>query len=70
MKFGEQNCVCLQVVIPFFSVFLKDLYYLNETYSSHLSNGDINFEVKYIIKVYKHHYIFANVYEYFFACHR
>lgn len=33
-----------QIIIPFFSLFVKDLYFLNEGCSNKLPNGDINFE--------------------------
>ncbi|XP_052071929.1 ras-GEF domain-containing family member 1B-like isoform X2 [Mytilus californianus] len=33
-----------KIVIPFFSLFVKDLYFLNEGHSSKLENGNINFE--------------------------
>lgn len=35
----------LQIVIPFFSLLIKDIYFLNEGCASRLSNGHINFEV-------------------------
>ena len=34
-----------QVVIPFFSLLVKDLYFLNEGCAGKLANGHINFEV-------------------------
>lgn len=34
-----------QIVIPFFSLLIKDIYFLNEGCASRLSNGHINFEV-------------------------
>ncbi|XP_062598894.1 ras-GEF domain-containing family member 1B-like isoform X2 [Saccostrea cucullata] len=33
-----------KIIIPFFSLFVKDLYFLNEACSNKLPNGDINFE--------------------------
>nr|XP_011412291.2 ras-GEF domain-containing family member 1B isoform X4 [Crassostrea gigas] len=33
-----------KIIIPFFSLFVKDLYFLNEGCSNKLPNGDINFE--------------------------
>lgn len=36
-----------RIVIPFFSLFLKDLYFLNECSASRRSNGHINFEVRF-----------------------
>lgn len=35
----------LQIVIPFFSLLIKDIYFLNEGCASSLTNGHINFEV-------------------------
>ncbi|TTC59082.1 Ras-GEF domain-containing family member 1B-B [Bagarius yarrelli] len=35
--------ICL-IVIPFFSLFIKDIYFLNEGCASRLPNGHINFE--------------------------
>lgn len=35
----------LQIVIPFFSLLIKDIYFLNEGCASRLPNGHINFEV-------------------------
>ena len=37
--------VCLQVVIPFFSLFVKDLYFLNEGCTNRQADGNVNFEV-------------------------
>lgn len=34
-----------QIVIPFFSLFIKDIYFLNEGCVNRLPNGRINFEV-------------------------
>ena len=34
-----------QIVIPFFSLFVKDMYFLNEGCTNKLSGGHINFEV-------------------------
>lgn len=36
--------ISFQIIIPFFSLFVKDLYFLNEGCSNKLPNGDINFE--------------------------
>jgi hypothetical protein len=48
---SEVNCglylillLSFQIIIPFFSLFVKDLYFLNEGCSNKLPNGDINFE--------------------------
>lgn len=35
----------LQIVIPFFSLLIKDIYFLNEGCATRLTNGHINFEV-------------------------
>ncbi|XP_071952113.1 ras-GEF domain-containing family member 1B-like isoform X2 [Antedon mediterranea] len=35
---------CDRIVIPFFSLLVKDIYFLNEGCSNRLSNGHINFE--------------------------
>ncbi|MEQ2164768.1 hypothetical protein GOODEAATRI_010180, partial [Goodea atripinnis] len=35
----------LEIVIPFFSLLIKDIYFLNEGCSSRLQNGHINFMV-------------------------
>lgn len=35
----------LQIVIPFFSLLIKDIYFLNEGCATRLPNGHINFEV-------------------------
>lgn len=35
----------LQIVIPFFSLLIKDIYFLNEGCATRLANGHINFEV-------------------------
>lgn len=35
----------LQIVIPFFSLLIKDIYFLNEGCVNRLKNGHINFEV-------------------------
>lgn len=40
------SSVALQIVIPFFSLLIKDLYFLNEGCVNRLKNGQINFEVK------------------------
>lgn len=47
----------LQIVIPFFSLLIKDIYFLNEGCASRLSNGHINFEVSAQLKrfVFKWH---------------
>lgn len=37
--------VCVQVVIPFFSLFVKDLYFLNEGCTNRQADGNVNFEV-------------------------
>lgn len=37
--------VVLQIVIPFFSLLIKDIYFLNEGCANRLQNGQINFEV-------------------------
>lgn len=37
--------VVLQIVIPFFSLLIKDIYFLNEGCANRLQNGHINFEV-------------------------
>lgn len=37
--------VVLQIVIPFFSLLIKDLYFLNEGCANRLKSGQINFEV-------------------------
>ncbi|KAG7247085.1 hypothetical protein CRUP_007946, partial [Coryphaenoides rupestris] len=34
-----------RIVIPFFSLLIKDIYFLNEGCASRLTNGHINFEV-------------------------
>ena len=34
----------LQIVVPFFSLFVKDMYFLNEGCSNSLENGHVNFE--------------------------
>lgn len=34
-----------QIVIPFFSLLIKDIYFLNEGCATRLPNGHINFEV-------------------------
>lgn len=39
----------LQIVIPFFSLLIKDLYFLNEGCANRLQNGHINFEVCWIL---------------------
>jgi len=35
-----------QIVIPFFSLFVKDIYFLNEGCSNRSENGNINFQVR------------------------
>lgn len=35
----------LQIVIPFFSLLIKDIYFLNEGCANRLPNGHVNFEV-------------------------
>lgn len=40
----------LQIVIPFFSLLIKDLYFLNEGCVNRLKNGHINFEVSWTLK--------------------
>lgn len=42
------SCCPFQIVIPFFSLFIKDIYFLNEGCASRLPNGHINFEVSQI----------------------
>ena len=37
--------VVFQIVIPFFSLLIKDIYFLNEGCASRLTTGHINFEV-------------------------
>lgn len=37
--------VSLQIVIPFFSLLIKDIYFLNEGCANRLPNGHVNFEV-------------------------
>lgn len=40
-------CSCLpQIVIPFFSLLIKDIYFLNESCANRLPNGHVNFEVR------------------------
>lgn len=34
-----------QIVIPFFSLLIKDIYFLNEGCANRLPNGHVNFEV-------------------------
>ncbi len=36
----------LQIVIPFFSLLIKDIYFLNEGCANRLPNGHVNFEVR------------------------
>lgn len=43
------SCCPFQIVIPFFSLFIKDIYFLNEGCASRLPNGHINFEVSQIL---------------------
>lgn len=38
--------LCLQIVIPFFSLFIKDIFFFNEGHASRLPDGSVNFEVK------------------------
>uniref|UniRef100_A0A0L8GTA3 Ras-GEF domain-containing protein n=1 Tax=Octopus bimaculoides TaxID=37653 RepID=A0A0L8GTA3_OCTBM len=33
-----------RVIVPFFSLFVKDIYFLNEGFSNRMPNGNINFE--------------------------
>lgn len=35
----------LQIVIPFFSLLIKDIIFLNEGCANRLPNGHVNFEV-------------------------
>lgn len=35
-----------QIVIPFFSLLIKDIYFLNEGCANRLPNGHVNFEVR------------------------
>ena len=42
---GAQDGACDKIVIPFFSLFVKDLYFLNEGCRNKLGNGYINFQV-------------------------
>ena len=42
--------VVFQIVIPFFSLLIKDIYFLNEGCASRLSSGHINFEVRVKVK--------------------
>ncbi|XP_022079726.1 ras-GEF domain-containing family member 1B-like isoform X3 [Acanthaster planci] len=41
---GAQDGACDKIVIPFFSLFVKDLYFLNEGCMNKLANGYINFQ--------------------------
>lgn len=47
----ERNCrnnsyvISSQIVIPFFSLLIKDIYFLNEGCANRLPNGHVNFEV-------------------------
>lgn len=41
--------VVLQIVIPFFSLLIKDIYFLNEGCANRLQNGHINFEVNWVL---------------------
>ena len=34
---------CLQIVIPFFSLFVKDMYFLNEGCANRIESGQVNF---------------------------
>lgn len=38
-----------QIVIPFFSLLIKDIYFLNEGCASRLPDGHINFEVSCVL---------------------
>lgn len=40
-----QEGACDKIVIPFFSLLVKDLYFLNEGCSNKTDNGHINFQV-------------------------
>jgi hypothetical protein len=44
------HVVVLQVVIPFFSLFVKDLYFLNEGCTNRQADGNVNFEVSVILE--------------------
>lgn len=39
------NTFSPQIVIPFFSLLIKDIYFLNEGCANRLPNGHVNFEV-------------------------
>ena len=42
---SAQEGACDKIVIPFFSLLVKDLYFLNEGCSNKMPNGYLNFEV-------------------------
>lgn len=42
---SESLSLALQIVIPFFSLLIKDIYFLNEGCANRLPNGHVNFEV-------------------------
>lgn len=44
-----------KIVIPFFSLLIKDIYFLNEGCASRLPNGHVNFEVSLTV-MYGMHY--------------
>ena len=44
---SAQEGACDKIVIPFFSLLVKDLYFLNEGCSNKMPNGYLNFEVIY-----------------------
>ncbi|KAG7271795.1 hypothetical protein CRUP_018291 [Coryphaenoides rupestris] len=44
-NFNSLMAIISQIVIPFFSLLIKDIYFLNEGCASRLTNGHINFEV-------------------------
>lgn len=45
--FPSSSCLFFipQIVIPFFSLLIKDIYFLNEGCANRLPNGHVNFEV-------------------------
>lgn len=42
---GQPAASPFQIVIPFFSLFIKDIYFLNEGCANRLPSGHVNFEV-------------------------
>lgn len=44
---GSECLLVFQIVIPFFSLLIKDIYFLNEGCSSRLPDGHVNFEVSF-----------------------